>query len=85
MESAPGAMSCSDRLRRIPCVDALVVITVLGVLGTVGGLCALLWLRSRPQLRPWVPVAMAIVVGSVAVLAFGLLPPLAFWLMLGAP
>lgn len=66
-------------------MDALVGITVLGLLGTVGGLASLLWLRSRPQLRPWVPVAMAITVGSVAILAFYLLPPLAFWLMLGAP
>jgi hypothetical protein len=66
-------------------VDGLTVIAALGTIGVAVGLGTLIWIRQRPDLRAWVPVAMVVTVGSAAVLGFGLLPPIVLWLSLGTP
>lgn len=56
-----------------------------GIVAMVGGVLLLVWLQGKPQHRAWAWPALAIAVGGALGVAFGVVPPVVLWLMLGAP
>lgn len=78
-------MKQSNPLSTLPRVDAFFPLILLGIIGVASGVASLLWLAHRPARRSWAPVALVMTVGSITLLGFVLLPPLALWLAMGAP
>jgi hypothetical protein len=66
-------------------VESLIVVAIVGSFGVVAGIGSLLALRSRPNFRAWTRPALAVTVGSIAILGFALLPPFALWLLMDRP